>query len=171
MDKDSKEKEERREDTKDPEDPDNKLKNAPDPEILDEADTIPDDQSLKRTTLAMDRTDYAIMRTSQSAERTYAAWVRTGFAIASAGTAIGELLKTSKYSGLSTGIGYVLITIGIVSFLFGWAGYFRSFQILMKYPNLTEDNRKTLKVNFIFLTIITIFLLIVSIAAYYLLYL
>lgn len=122
--------------------------------------------SSERTNLADKRNVLALKRNAQSGERTYSAWVRTGFSIVSAGVAFSGWLSKSDAHILSNIIGSILVTVGLVSFLYAWYGYYKTYNWLKLIA--TEEQKEGIpqKLDLIVISIVTIMLLTGSVTAY-----
>ncbi|MGX7106484.1 DUF202 domain-containing protein [Hutsoniella sourekii] len=141
-------------------------------QLIDNQDLSTNEQlALIRTFLASERTDKATLRTAQASQRTYAAWVRTGFSITSAGTALGQLLKSSPYANVSIYLAYALVTIGLLAFVFGWLGYSRDYHYKVQTIDPKSPAKQRFRQDYLFISLFSFFLLAICIAAYYLLYL
>ena len=78
-----------------------------------------------RTSLAEERTDWALKRSGQAAERTYSAWVRTGLAAEASGLGIAKLLGSLGVPTLTLAIGALFIIVGAGAYVFAFWSYYR----------------------------------------------
>lgn len=120
----------------------------------------------ERTNLANKRNVYALKRTLQAAERTYSAWLRTGFSIVSAGVAFAGLLGQTSADVFSTVIGGLLISVGLMAFIYAWFQYFETYKWLRKIATKEQQDGAPVKTDLAIITIITIMLLGTSVTAF-----
>lgn len=120
----------------------------------------------ERTNLANNRNIYALKRTLQAAERTYVAWLRTGFSIVSAGVAYSGYLSQSNENEFSTIIGGIVITAGLMAFIYGWFQYFETYKWLRKIATKEQKEGAPIKTDLAVVTILTLMLLGTSITAF-----
>lgn len=149
--------------------------------LIEEADELPcplegGPSHCVRTQLARKRNMLSRIRTIQAAERTYLSWVRTGFAMASAGWTLGQLLSTTNRNIFALILGGSLIFLGIICFIYGWI-FFRNtyFYIYDKKISLDSGDdykdRQLLRFNMATATVLTVALTLIFISAYgYLIY-
>lgn len=83
--------------------------------------------------LAQDRTDLAVERTLMAASRSLMAWVRTGLSMIGFGFTIYKFLRAEAQNvivGEPRNVGLFLISLGIVSILFGMIEYRQTVGVL-----------------------------------------
>lgn len=123
---------------------------------MKETPTLSEKLADKRTTLARDRTFYAV-------ERTLAAWIRTGFSIAGAGVTLATALRNTTTRGLSLAMGSMMIIIGILIFIYALYEYFVSYRFIQEVYSDPQDKIQNYRINIIAATILTVALIIISI--------
>lgn len=100
-----------------------------------------DDHS--RIDLAEDRTVWARRRTLLANERTFAAWIRTGLACIATGFGATRLLARVNPDWMVTGLGAVLVLLGVAALWLGLQSY-RACQDI-----LGEDAKPTLSTGLV----------------------
>lgn len=120
----------------------------------------------ERTNLANKRNILALKRNLQAAERTYSAWVRTGFSIVSAGVAFAGLLNQTVAVTFSNLVGSLLIIVGLLAFVYGWYGYYKTYKWLNRIATHEQGDGVPDKTDLVTVSIITIMLLITSVTAF-----
>lgn len=121
-----------------------------------ETPTLAEQLADKRTTLARDRTFYAI-------ERTLAAWIRTGFSIAGAGVTLATALRNTSSRELSLTMGTLMIIMGILTVIYALYEYFESYRFIQEVYSDPQDQIQNFRINLIAATVLTVALIIISI--------
>lgn len=80
--------------------------------------------------LAVDRTDWAKVRTLLAKERSYTAWIRTGLAALAAGLGIAHLLKAYEPQWIVILLGFGLGVAGLMAPVLGFWSYRKSLKQL-----------------------------------------
>ena len=82
--------------------------------------------------LAVDRTDWAKVRTLLAKERSYTAWIRTGLAALAAGLGVAHILKGYEPQWIVLVLGIVLSVAGFIAPILGFWSYRQSLKQLEK---------------------------------------
>lgn len=88
--------------------------------------------------LAQDRTDWARQRTLLAKQRTFSAWLRTGLSSMAVGLGVVKLLGEAEPRWVPVTMGITLILVSALIQLYGFHGYYRTYQQLRR-EGITES--------------------------------